>query len=264
MNRWLPTLFLTAALFSLGCASLRAPETEEAAATPIPAGRLLVAPLNLGVSPPPGFDADPAPVWEALLGYLRTLDRQVAVLDPIGAERVWLEAIQDVEAEGEPVDLPSVSTAFARRVQEETDFAALVLPSVVARRARVTGHSARWDGVRRPVPVPAVLRAGAEANLGPSFSTRITGFSGAVVGASLHVALITPDGSVASEGMGGLDLLQMIDGESSFGNTTRWQLEPRPEPYADADHLREGIARAFEGPTGRSRGAWWPRVARAR
>ena len=51
-----------------------------------------------------------------------------------------LEVMHDIEADGEPVDLPSVSTAFARRLQEETTFAALVLPSVVARRAQQQLH----------------------------------------------------------------------------------------------------------------------------
>ncbi|MDJ0847752.1 MAG: hypothetical protein QNK04_05125 [Myxococcota bacterium] len=260
MNRILSTFLVVSILVSLGCA--KAPELA-GTANSIASGRLLVAPLNLGVTPPQGFEADPAPVWDALLGYLRTLDRQVAVLDPIGAERAWLEVTRDLEEAGEPLELEAVSAAFARRVQEDTSYAALVLPSIVARRARLSGYSARWDGVRRGVPVPALLRAGAEVDLGPGFATRITGYSGSLVGASLYVALLTPDGGVASEGVGGLDLLQRVDGESTFG-TSNWHLEPRSEPYANPRHLLEGIERAFQRPAERPERSWWPPLAQAR
>ncbi len=250
MNRTLALLSLMLFLTGLGCATAPDPQPE---AVPSLA-RVLVAPMNLGVRPTSALEADPEPVWQALLAYLSTRDRQIAVLDPIGAERVWLEAVADLEASGEPVELATVSAGFARRVAEEAVYDALLMPSLVVRRARISGRSAVWDGVRRPVEVPAVLLAGAQPDLGPGISTRVTGFSGAMLGASLHVSLLAPDGSVAYEGVGGLDLLQHVAGGSEWG--AAWTLEPRLEPFADDGHLTEGIERAF-APGGRRTARAW-------
>ena len=99
---------------------------------------------------------------------------------------------------------------FARRIADQLDYSAIVFPSLVTRAARLQGQSAAWDGVRRRVDGPTSSR---NRRLDPRL--RSVGFGqgvrGEIAAASLHVAVLSPDGELRFEGAGGLSLLQELE-----------------------------------------------------
>jgi hypothetical protein len=76
-------------------------------------------------------------------------------------------------------------------------------------------------------------------------SPEVWGLDGRVSAVSLHVALLTSDGDFAYEGIGGLDLIHEATPDRRTASDT-WNLESRLEPFGDLEHLRRGIALAFE------------------
>ena len=89
-----------------------------------------------------------------------------------------------------------------------------------------------------------MLHASAIDFLDASGGLRVAGLKGKVAAASLHVAVLRPDGTSLHEGLGGLDLIQEIARGGRL--TGDWKYALRPDPFGDPVHLREGVARAFE------------------
>ncbi len=77
----------------------------------------------------------------------------------------------------------------------------------------------------------------------PHGSMQVPGLSGKVAAASLHVAVLRSDGTALYEGLGGLDLIQQVSRDRRRAGG--WKYELRPEPFGDAENLREGVEHAF-------------------
>jgi hypothetical protein len=116
----------------------------------------------------------------------------------------------------------------------------------------VKGERANWDGVRRdllvksPVADPGFMLEG----------VRVHGLKGLVTAASLHLLVLRPTGSVAFEGLAGLDVLQ--DATRGHTDDAQWQLEPRKQPLRDLDHVRQGVELAFERELPKTASSWQP------
>jgi hypothetical protein len=244
-------VFMVLFAFSAGATPPEAPAVSSAAPEQIVESvrvdRVVVAPLNVTVRAPAELDGKGAPVFQALLSHFQERDRPVARLSEISAERLWLEAIRDLDLSDRSAALRAGHARFARELARHSEFDILVVPSLVLRPGRLSGWQARWDGVQHAVPNAATLMyTGLGDVVGPS-QLEIGGLSGKVAAVSLHVTLLRSDGSEIFEGLGGLAVLQEAqrvgawDGEVSFVT--------RSEPFSDTDAIREGIERAFDGPT---------------
>jgi hypothetical protein len=234
-----------AALATLACASTQMPSAAETAAVLRP-GRVMVAPLNLGLRVPTELSGIDEPVWHELLRYVQAEDRRVSAIPRADAELAWADAIAELEQSGEASGLRTASAHFARQLREQADYDLLLMPSLVLRSALVRGSRASWDGVRRGLRVrQAPMNGAVIESHPPGASPEIWGLRGRVSAVSLHVALLTSDGRFVYEGLGGLDLVD----EATHDRRTpseAWQLERRSEPFDDLGHLRHGIALAFE------------------
>ena len=101
------------------------------------------------------------------------------------------------------------------------------------------------DGPRREVPGADRLTGAISefAIAGNAFASRR--LRGRIAAASLHVALLTPDGRTVWEGLGGLDVVQKVaPNHRSRGSSVEVSL--RTDPFDEPEHLRQGIALAFE------------------
>jgi len=83
------------------------------------------------------------------------------------------------------------------------------------------------------------------ASIQPAATMWVSGVRGKIGAASLHVAVLRPDGTRVYEGLGGLDLVQDLHRDDPWGGS--WSYELRAEPFADREHVREGVERALEG-----------------
>lgn len=206
-----------------------------------------MAPLNVAVRAPADLAGKGEPVWTELLSYFQQQGRQVAVLSPLSAERLWLAAISGLDLTDRQAALHTGYSRFAREVSGHRGFDLLVVPSLVMRPARVSGLHASWDGVQRPVPNAATaLRRGIGDLTGPNADLLAGGLTGKVAAASLHVVVLRADGTRVYDGLGGLDVLQEARRENSPDGGLRFAA--RDQPFSNQKWLAEGVQRAFEGP----------------
>lgn len=205
------------------------------------AGRVLLVPLNLAVRAEPRLEPGIEPVWQALVEHFQDRDPRPASLARESANALWNAAQADARKSdaAQAHDVYASYARFARRVAKQVDFGSIVIPSLVERAARVRGRRAAWDGIRRMVETPRVEGEGA--------GIRSDGMDGVLAAASLHVAVLDPAGKLLFEGVGGLALLQR-PGLVEEDGRTRLKLRDDPDAFSNAEHLRAGVAAAFENP----------------
>jgi hypothetical protein len=201
--------------------------------------------VNLALELPPELEDAVDPVHAEIIQQLRAQGARVAVVWPPDAALLWRAALAAVRASPElPDDLATAAGVFARGLGEEADFDLLVMPSLAIREARLSGNTARWDGVQRRLSV-----RGRTPAAGRSYSLLEPGSvePGVVVqpgrarisGLSLHVLVVTPEGRPLHQGWGGLDLLQ--DALATAGAGGSLVLAPRLELLERPDHVSEGV-----------------------
>jgi hypothetical protein len=208
-------------------------------------GRVVLVPLNLGVRATAELEPGLEPVWREILNHFSELHVTTTALERQSATALWAEVMEEVRAGGPP-DVHQVYGMFARRVAEQVEYGSIVFPSLVVRAARLQGWSASWDGVRRNV-AGSQLHEATRVPLGSDWLASNRGVSGKIGAASLHVAVLSPDGTLRFEGAGGLALLQRLE-EPPAGAQDELSVALLPDAFADAQDLREGIAEAFHRP----------------
>jgi len=242
--------FVALVLFVLlGCQS---PTSDpEFAATGTTPRNVLVAPLNLTIRPPGGFEADPDPVWQALIAHLEALGLEPIVLDELRSEVLWDEVMTDLADAGRDPSLRTTWSIFARRAGEISKHGGkplqdpwVLLPSLILRSAPVRGREVSWDGVHRDFQIPFALDHPSRSTMGAPSGVGFDGYRGQLAAASLHVAVLTHEGRLFWEGLGGLDVVQEIDSQAS-AELDGWRFQLRPQPFAGTAHVREGVALAF-------------------
>ena len=234
----------------LGCVAVLAACTTPGAPPEALTGadRLVVAPLNLAVKLPVELEDGVQPVRDEIIAYLKQRDARVAVIWPSDAWELWKQSmLASAGAKGGTSRLEQAVGMFVEELARNAEFGAFMLPTLVYREARVWGDTARWDGVRRRLP----LRTRSIANsrlptLEPSLEDGESHVRGAKVpGVSLHVLVFAPDGRRVFEGWGGLDLAHAVMVTGSV-DTGHGNVVPGLNPFRNPAHLREGIALALD------------------
>jgi hypothetical protein len=249
----LPRLALRLALVPLavvaaaGCGAPRTPAAAAAVVAVPHIERVVVAPLNLGLRPPQELRGSEGPVFRELLRHLQAQDRPVSLLDEADAGALWDAAFAESGAAGAKPEFRATASRFAGRLAQQTDFDLLVLPSLVLRRAAVGGRHAKWDGVRRRLPIRyGNIEAHSLENEVPGAA--LWGYRGSVAAASLYVVLLDRRGERVHEGLAGLDVVQELRPDKGTPGSAKWSLAPRLDAFADASNVREGVGLAFERP----------------
>ena len=236
---------LTATLF---CAPALAAED---AADALGDGRVVIVPLNLGVRATTEVEPGVEPVWREILSHFAARKKPATALERRSATALWAEVMAEVSAKPNP-DVYEAYALFARRIRDQVEYSAIVFPSLVTRAASIQGQTAAWDGVRRPVDLAPRETVGTV--MGSDLVVASTGVRGKIAAASLHVAVLSPDGELRFEGAGGLSLLQELDEEKETEkNGAQLAVELRQDAFADPTELREGIEVAFRRPLPASR-----------
>jgi len=211
---------------------------------------VLIAPFNLPVALPKELRGKTSPVGEALVGYLERRGVGVDALPAEYAHGLWMELRDELAAErpGRVPDLDAVCAGLARRLAERERFDYLLVPTLVPRLAPVRRERARWDGVEREIVLrgaPGSRRIEGQAN--SSLGFRAEELRGRVGAASLHLAVLAPDGELVYDGIGGLSLLHEARGTGGLGSGSLGvELVVREQPFERGRELREGIRIAFE------------------
>jgi hypothetical protein len=214
-------------------------------------GRVVIVPLNLGVRASTEVEPGVDPVWREILAHFAARQKPATALERKSAGALWAEVMAEVRAKPDG-DVYEAYAIFARRIADQVEYSAIVFPSLVTRAARIQGKTAAWDGVRRDVELAGRDTVGTA--LGNDLVVMSTGVRGEIAAASLHVAVLSPDGDLRFEGAGGLALLQELEegGDAAKGGA-KVAVEMRQDAFADRAELREGIEAAFRRPLPASR-----------
>jgi hypothetical protein len=228
-----------------------APAAPAADATEVlGSGRVVLVPLNLGVRATAEVEPGVEPVWREMLAHFAAQEQPATALERKSAGALWNEVMAEVRAQPQP-DVYKAYALFARRIADQVDYSAIVFPSLVTRAARVRGETAAWDGVRRRVELLTPETIGTVMGTDGLIGSK--GVNGEIAAASLHVAVLSPDGELRFEGAGGLSVLQELDAEEDVRGDKQVAVELRQNAFADASELREGIEAAFRRPLPASR-----------
>jgi hypothetical protein len=206
--------------------------------------------MNLAVGLPLDLEEGAEPVHAEIVRQLLARGLRVAVIWPADAELLWRAARKAVQgAPGVASELATAAATFTRALQKEADFDLLVMPSLAVREARLTGQTVRWDGVARRLSVRTDSPAGSRSYPGtgaPLESLVMKPGTAKVPGLSLHVFVLTPEGRVAYQGWGGLDLVHDALAIARLMGDNGLVLAPHVELLGSAEHVREGVSLALD------------------
>jgi hypothetical protein len=225
-------------LFSSSSALATEPEID------LGRGHVVLVPPNLGVRATADVEPGIERVWREILQHFAAQQRRATALERKSATVLWSEVMREVAATPN-ADVYQAYALFARRIAEQVEYTTIVFPSLVTRAARLSGQTAMWDGVRRRVDSPPVGQGFVSAISGADLL--VSGLRGELAAASLHVAVLSPDGALHFEGAGGLALLQQLE-QGDLRGDGEFAVAMRKDAFDDSAELREGIEAAFRRP----------------
>jgi hypothetical protein len=205
---------------------------------------LLILPLNVPAVMAPELEAARPVVWEELEIYLRAQGKELRTVSFATARQLWLGAVRRVRDAEKGVKTKTgfddAARALVLELARHAEFEAVIVPSLFVREAQISGASARWDGVERPLEFE-IRGPGAGSAAAPP------AVEGLAPAASLHAVVLDAQGNKLQEELRGLDLLVAVRvSESSSTSERKFELATRADPLANRAHVRESIALALE------------------
>lgn len=235
-RRALPALLGAVLLF--GCAS--APSPGKTVLLDDSGDTIVVLPLNVTAPMPERIAPASALVWKEFEVYLGAHDVPVKTLSFPSARNLWLRSVGLArESAGPRAGFDDAARVFADELAKHAEFDTVIVPTLFVQGAQIWGRSARWDGAERPIDVDE----GSWRGQIPEDAS----YAGAIPAASLHVVVLDANGREVQQVQAGLDLLtdiRLLDEPDAFGAPT-WEFVDRSAPFANPDHLLEGIARSL-------------------
>jgi hypothetical protein len=232
------TRWLALALAGLGCASASGPHgTTVLAKVP---ERIVILPLNVTTPMPGALEKDSAAVWSALELYLRAHGASLKTVSFATARALWLASIRDARND-QKLKKPGFDDAarlLVAKLRPETEFDALIIPSLYVQRASVAGGKVSWDGSQHALEM--------ETSHGLVEVPEDAPIEGAVPAASLHAVVFNAEGSKIHEGRAGIALLVRAHLTPTAPNDPpSVALVSLRDPFEDRDLLMTGTGRAF-------------------
>jgi len=198
------------------------------------AKRFAVLLPNLLVPAPPELSEARDRVLGLTTRYLGAQGRELRVIDPLEAQRLWSASIAEASASDTVShDFHGAMVTFARKLGGPAAFDALVVPSLIYREGRLRNRVVKWDGVVRRLPTE-----GEDENPVPE------SFEAMVPVVSLHGGVSGAGGELLFENYGGVDLAHSFSFEP--GDEGGLRIERRDPVLGERRSLREGVEVAFD------------------
>lgn len=233
-----PARTVLSLIAALGCASdpknTLVPGNEGAPSVK----RFLVCAPNTVITLPGELQGTTQPLREQVDAYLKFQGRETQWVDLYDSKRIWSEAMAAAKEKGAIEKTPEF---FARKLDEQYDFDAIVMPSILLHKTEGSMGFASWDGVERRMRVVNQPRQEGGRTGGVEFG----GLSGELLVTSVHVMVFSRSGERIFEGRGGIEFIHEVD-MAPFKRKRTLDVHLRSDLGRDIDALREGIAIAFD------------------
>lgn len=204
--------------------------------------RAFLFPLNVVVAMPGELEPGAERVDAALGSYLAERGRSFETLPFSDARVAWLASVKACMAAASSgcKGFEGAAGVLTQRLRSAREFDVLILPYLLMRPVRVSGSRARWDGVERMLETGVEHMRGGDVWLLNNIAQ--------AQGSSLALFVFSADGRKIFEGVGGLDLPYRIEipREQPTADELRYRFVPVPDLFDEPQHLREGIAIAFD------------------
>ena len=199
----------------------------------------LVLPVNLTIKTPPEFTPLLDDMLGFIAGYLRDRGDTLETFSRKEANAQWAASIMQVkQSEALEDNFETAMRVYVAQLAKTYSFDAVIAPSIAYRATKTRDRRVKWDGVFRRMKVVNLSDEAKNKGLARNFTLEIAGVS-------LHVMVFEPNGDLVFQKYGGLDLAHDVD-MTGAEFTMSPGLSLKEDLLKESDHLREGIAVAFD------------------
>ncbi|PCJ33798.1 MAG: hypothetical protein COA99_15275 [Moraxellaceae bacterium] len=190
--------------------------------------KVLIVPISMEYRE---LSEDRERVTQSLKSRFEENGMSVSVLNEEIYWNVWGEVLKEVGGIYSPINglidktkYENALTKFISKTSRSEDFSVVIFPALIIKKAKTSGGSARWDGVKRRVLTKGVLLKGAS-------------FSGNVEGLSLQVMVLDSSANWLSTTYGGL----VLPYYEKLDNLRVPSKELKQNLFSNDLHINEGV-----------------------
>jgi hypothetical protein len=236
--RW--RLFLAIALIfsGLSCATSPPAPLSPLQLAGANAKTIVVAPINVALALPEELTSSTEIVLTALVENVRKHGKTVHLVDFRSGRLLWLDSAREVDRSDISRSFDNAAQIFAKKIGENVDFDALIIPSLYLQNAKVHADgTARWDGATQRIEF--VGQSKWKVDLPPL---------AIVPAASILLSVFDRDGNPLHSKRTGLELIQHLEIQSKRrkGHDERsWALVDDAPAIEDSIRVSAAIAHAL-------------------
>lgn len=198
---------------------------------------IAIAPFNIALPLPVELRSSIRLVSSALIEHLERQGKKPQLIEIGVGKTLWIESAEEVHDSRGPRNFRSAARVFARKVQQRTDFDAIIIPALYIQNASAGPRAARWDGANQQIKFVGRSREEIEMPL-----------STTVRAASLLVYVLDAEGNPIHTKRTGLELIQHMEIriEKKRGFDKRiWTLKDDDPAIEDVVRVRAAVAHAL-------------------
>jgi hypothetical protein len=223
------------------CASAPSVPTS-AAIVGMDAKTLLMAPFNIVTPLAPELAGSMRTVSTALAQNLESHGKTVRMIGYRSGQELWKQSIVEVRASGRAKNFENAARVYARKIGEQAEFDAIVIPALFVQNARKKqSRVIRWDDAQQTLEYRGDSPAVSVASI-------------YIKAASVSVYVLDRAGEVIHSKQMGIELMQYMrfgaERGSGYSDRTErdsqlsndWQLVDIVPPIQDEDRVRASVA----------------------
>ena len=198
---------------------------------------IVVAPFNIALPLPTELKSSTRLVSNAIVDHLEDQGKIVHQVEMDIGKTLWVEATREVVSSGGPKNFETAVRVFARKVQQQIKFDAIIIPALYIQNANTNFEVAVWDSANQRVEYEG--RSRQEIEMPPPMT---------IPAASLLVYVLDSEGDVIHSRRTGLELIQHMEihVEKKQGYDKRtWALKDDDPPIEDEVRVRAAVAHAL-------------------
>lgn len=224
------------------CASGPPPGPTPAQIAGMQAETIAISPMNIVSSLPTELEGSTQIVVNALVEVLEAHGKKAVLIGYRAGRDLWRDSKKEVRESGLPPNFDNAARIYARKIGEQFEFDALIVPSIFIQNARKRRSSiVRWDDAEQSLEIRGDSRGVTLADV-------------TVKAASLFVQILDREGNSIHTKRVGLELIQHLtygaergsgysdreDRASKFINS--WEMTNDVPPIQDEERVRAGVA----------------------
>jgi hypothetical protein len=242
LRRSLLALFSTTAVLTAACASGPPPGPTPESIAGTNAKVILVAPFNIVSSLPPELEGSTRMVSDALIEHLEAHGKTAHLISFRVGREYWAASMKEVRDSGAKKNFKNAAKVYARKIGEQIEFDAMIVPSIFIQNAKMRSRVSRWDGAVQKMDMIGKLTNNSRSTMQFQTGTLM------VRAASIFVHILDRDGNAIQTKRRGLEVIQHLErkvisgGQSGGSDQLRIELVDDNPAIENDEMVRAGVA----------------------